>query len=111
MTRNEGFDLIVKPPNDRFTFLERGGTVMGGLTATGHTSGHRTYIIESNGQRLALIADAAKHPVWSVAFPDWEVRFDADKAAAAAVRPALFGMLAAERVPFISYHMPFPAFG
>jgi len=111
---NEGFDAMVRPLNDRFTFLEDGGAVMGGLTAmaaTGHTPGHMAYMIESDGQRLALIADAANHPVWSVAYPDWEVRFDADKAAAAATRRALFGMLAAEKVPFIGYHMPFPAIG
>jgi hypothetical protein len=39
------------------------------------------------------------------------VKFDADKAAAAATRRSLFGMLAADRVPFIGYHMPFPALG
>ena len=53
----------------------------------------------------------ANHPVWSVQNPDWEVRFDADKAAAAATRRRVFGMLAADRVPFIGYHMPFPALG
>jgi glyoxylase-like metal-dependent hydrolase (beta-lactamase superfamily II) len=69
------------------------------------------FMIESNGQRLALTADAANHYIWSLAHPDWEVRFDADKAAAAAVRKSLFGMLAADKIPFIGYHMPFPALG
>ncbi|MCE8421802.1 MBL fold metallo-hydrolase, partial [Rhodovulum sulfidophilum] len=41
----------------------------------------------------------------------WEVRFDMDKAAAAATRRALFGRIAEERIPFIGYHMPFPAIG
>ncbi|MGL4320091.1 MAG: MBL fold metallo-hydrolase, partial [Paracoccaceae bacterium] len=39
------------------------------------------------------------------------VKFDADKAAAAATRRAVFGMLAADKVPFIGYHMPFPGMG
>jgi hypothetical protein len=39
------------------------------------------------------------------------VKFDADKAGAAASRKAVFGMLAADRIPFIGYHMPFPALG
>ena len=47
----------------------------------------------------------------SLAHPDWEVKFDADKAGAAASRKAVFGMLAADRIPFIGYHMPFPALG
>ncbi len=35
-----------------------------------------------------------------------------DKAAAAATRKAVFGMLlAADKVPFIGYHMPFPGVG
>ena len=35
----------------------------------------------------------------------------ADKPAAAATRRKVLGMLAADRVPFIGYHMPFPALG
>ena len=38
--------------------------------------------LESAGQRLMLTADTANHSVWSLQRPDWEVRFDADKAAA-----------------------------
>ena len=38
------------------------------------------YMLESDGQRLAITADAANHYVWSLQYPDWEVRFDADKA-------------------------------
>ena len=38
--------------------------------------------LESAGQRLMLTADTANHYVWSLQRPDWEVRFDADKAAA-----------------------------
>lgn len=111
---NEGFDTAVRPLNDRFTFLDDQGTVAPGITAMaafGHTPGHMAYMLESDGQRLALIADTANHYVWSLAYPDWEVKFDADKAAAAATRKTVLGMLAADRVPFIGYHMPFPALG
>jgi hypothetical protein len=65
-------------------------------------------MLESEGRRLAITADMANHYVWSLGYPDWEVRFDADKAAASQARKTVFGMLAAERVPFIGYHMPFP---
>ena len=111
---NEGFQKNVAPLNDRFSFLDDGGAVAPGVTAmlaAGHTPGHMAYQIESNGQRLVLIADMANHFAWSVERPDWEVRFDADKPAAAATRRRVFGMLAADRVPFIGYHMPFPALG
>jgi glyoxylase-like metal-dependent hydrolase (beta-lactamase superfamily II) len=111
---NEGFDKNVRPLADKTTFLDDGGSVASGITgmaAFGHSPGHMIYMIESEGQRLAITADTANHFVWSLQFPDWEVRFDADKAAAAATRKAVFGMLAADRVPFIGYHMPFPALG
>lgn len=111
---NEGFDGKVKPLNERMTFLDDGGSAAPGITAmaaAGHTPGHMAYMIESEGQQLVLIADTANHYVFSLAHPDWEVRFDMDKAAAAATRRKLLGMLAADRLPFIGYHMPFPALG
>lgn len=111
---NEGFDAKVKPLNDQITFLDDGGSVASGITAMaafGHSPGHMIYMLESDGQRLAITADTANHYVWSLQKPDWEVRFDMDKAAAAATRKTVFGMLAADRVPFIGYHMPFPGVG
>lgn len=108
MTKN------VKPLAEKMTFLNGGGSVASGITAVdahGHTPGHTVYMLESGGQQLLLAADSANHYVWSLARPDWEVRFDMDKAAAAATRKSLFGMLAADKVPFVGYHMPFPAVG
>ena len=111
---NEGFDTKVKPMADQMTFLGDGGSVASGITAVaafGHTPGHMAYMIESDGQQLLLGADFANHYVWSLAHPDWEVKFDQDKAAAAATRRTLLDMLAADKVPFVGYHMPWPAIG
>jgi len=111
---NEGFDKAVRPLNNQITFLDEGGTVasgVSGMALPGHTPGHMGYMLESDGQRLVLGADFANHYIWSLAHPDWEVRFDMDKAQAAATRRKLLDMLAADRVPFIGYHMPFPALG
>ena len=113
-TDNEGFINNVRPLAEQMTFIGDGGTVTSGVTgmlAAGHTPGHMGYMLESDGQQLMLIADLANHYVWSLAHPDWEVRFDADKAAAAESRRRVLGMLAADGVPFIGYHMPFPAVG
>ena len=111
---NEGFDKSVKTVADKTTFLDNNGTVVSGITAlmaAGHTPGHMIYMLESDGQQLAIAADTANHYVFSLAHPDWEVKFDADKAAAAATRRMVFGMLAADKTPFIGYHMPFPGMG
>ena len=111
---DKGYDALVRPLLEKVTFIEDGGAVAPGITAMaafGHTPGHMAYMLESNGAGLVITADTANHYVWSLARPDWEVRFDMDKAAAAATRKAVFGMLAADRLPFIGYHMPFPALG
>lgn len=105
---------MVSPIADEITFLDDGGSVASGVTAMasfGHTPGHMSYMLESNGQQLLIAADLANHYVWSLAYPDWEVRFDGNKEAAAATRRKVFGMLASDKIPFIGYHMPFPAVG
>ena len=94
--------------------LKPGEAVVSGIetvAAHGHTPGHTCYHLESNGARLVLIGDACNHYVVSLQRPDWHVRFDMDKEAAAATRRSLLGMIAADRVPFVGYHMPFPSVG
>lgn len=111
---NAGFDANVRPMADSMSFLAGGGDVVSGITAMaapGHTPGHMVYRLDSAGAGLVIFADLANHPVWSLARPDWEVRFDADKAQAAASRRTVLGMIAADRIPAIGYHMPFPALG
>ena len=104
----------VKPLADKMRFVKGDDAIVSGITAVeafGHTPGHMCYRLESNGQQLMLLADLANHYVWSLAFPDWEVRFDADKTAAASSRRKLLGMVATDRIPVIGYHLPFPAMG
>ncbi|KGB81908.1 metallo-beta-lactamase [Rhodovulum sp. NI22] len=111
---NEGFDTKVKPLADKMSFLDDGGSVTSGITAMaafGHTPGHMAYMLESGGKSLLLGADFANHYVWSLGHPDWEVSFDMDKSTAAATRRRMLNMLAADKTPFIGYHMPFPAMG
>lgn len=111
---NKAFEAKVRPHAERFDMIEDGASVAGGITALaafGHTPGHMAYRIESEGQQLVIAADFANHYVWSLAYPDWEVKFDRDKAAAAATRRKMLDMLAADNIPFIGYHMPWPAVG
>ena len=69
------------------------------------------YRIESGGSQVLLTADLTNHYVWSPTYPDWEVSFDVDKEAAAATRRNVLGMLAADRVPMIDYHIACPGIG
>ena len=114
MSGNDTFETGVRPVAEKMTFIDDGGSVASGITgmnAFGHTPGHMAYMLESEGQQLMLTADLANHYVWSLAYPDWEVKFDMDKAMAAEARRRVLGMLAADKTPFIGYHMPFPAMG
>jgi len=111
---NEGFEAKVRPLAEKMTFLDAGQDVRSGITsveAFGHTPGHMGYMLESGGKQLLLMADTANHYVWSVAYPEWEVKFDMDKAAAAATRKKIFDMASADRFALVGYHMPFPGMG
>jgi glyoxylase-like metal-dependent hydrolase (beta-lactamase superfamily II) len=104
----------VKPLAEKMTFIGEGGEVAPGITgmlAAGHTPGMMIFNVESQGKRLILTADTANHFVLSLQRPDWEVKFDMDKAAAAATRKKVFDMIATDKVAFLGYHMPFPAVG
>lgn len=105
---------VIAPLKDKATFVKDGDSVVSGITAMltpGHTPGHMIYGLESEGRKLMLTADTCNHYVLSLQRPDWEVRFDADKAGAAASRKTVFDMIATDRLAFIGYHMPFPAVG
>ncbi|MEM7545123.1 MAG: MBL fold metallo-hydrolase [Pseudomonadota bacterium] len=104
----------VVPLRDQMSFIKPGESIASGIDAVdafGHTPGMLGFHIESEGQRLMLIADLANHFVVSLQRPDWHVRFDGDKEKAVASRKRILGMIAADKIPFTGYHMPFPALG
>ncbi|MDX3925694.1 MAG: MBL fold metallo-hydrolase [Shinella sp.] len=111
---HQGVLANVKPLAEKMTFIGDGAEVVPGITAIaafGHTPGHMIFRVESEGRTVILTADTANHFVLSLQRPDWEVRFDMDKAQAAAARKAVFDMVAADKLAFIGYHMPFPSAG
>lgn len=104
----------VKPLAEKITFVGDNANITSGITgmnAFGHSPGHMIFNVESAGRRLILTGDTANHYVLSLQRPDWEVRFDMDKAQAAATRKKVFDMIATDKVAFLGYHMPFPAVG
>lgn len=110
----QSVEANVVPLAEQMTFVADGDEIVSGVTAVeafGHTPGHMVYAIESGGRRLMLTADTANHYIASLMRPDWHVQFDMDKEMAVEARMRIFDMIAAERIPFIGYHMPFPAVG
>ncbi|TYP85383.1 glyoxylase-like metal-dependent hydrolase (beta-lactamase superfamily II) [Maritimibacter alkaliphilus HTCC2654] len=113
-TGSDVFDRTILPLKPEIEFVAEGDTVVPGITAIeafGHTLGHMMFMVESTGEHLLLAADFACHHVWSLAYPDWEMRLDEDKEQAAKTRKAVLEMLASDKIPFIGYHMPWPSVG
>jgi glyoxylase-like metal-dependent hydrolase (beta-lactamase superfamily II) len=104
----------VVPLKDKMTFVKKDGEAAAGIRAVeafGHTPGQMAWHVESGGKRLLIGADFCNHYVLSLRYPKWHVSFDADKDKAVETRLRLLDMLSADRIPFTSYHMPFPAVG
>lgn len=104
----------VVPFRDRMTFVKNEAEIAGGIRAIeafGHTPGHLAFHLESEGARLLVGADFCNHFVLSMQRPGWHGKFDADKEEAVTTRMRLLDMLAADRIPFTGYHMPFPSLG
>lgn len=108
------FRACVVPLAEKTRFLKPGGEVVPGIRAvdtSGHTPGHLSFHIESEGKSLFVLGDCAHHHVASLARPGWHCAFDTGREKAALTRSRIFAMLAAERIPVSAYHMPFPSLG
>ncbi|OOY21596.1 MBL fold metallo-hydrolase [Thioclava sp. DLFJ5-1] len=111
---NDTFEAKVRPLAEKMSYLKGGDSVVSGISAVeafGHTPGHMAFMVESGGKGLMLAADTSNHYVWSLQRPDWEVKYDMDKEMAAKTRKELLGRVAADKLAFIGYHMPFPGVG
>jgi glyoxylase-like metal-dependent hydrolase (beta-lactamase superfamily II) len=80
------------------------------LAAPGHTVGHMALLIESSGEKLLHIADAAHHH-FQMACAQWSPSFDADKNQSVVTRQQLFERAALEDARLMGYHFSFPGIG
>ena len=69
------------------------------------------YHLEGKASSMVFTGDTANHYILSLLHPEWEVRFDMNKAEAAASRKKVFDLIATDKIAFLGYHMPFPAVG
>lgn len=78
---------------------------------TGHTPGHQGVRIADAGESLLLVGDMLFHPALHPAHADIGIAFEADAAAAQAMRERFFPAAAAEGALIAATHMPFPGVG
>ena len=80
------------------------------VPTAGHTPGHVSVEIASQGERALITGDMTHHPVqW--AEPDWKMSADSDSTAAAATRRRIASALADEPVLVIGTHYAPPCAG
>lgn len=102
------------PYRDRVKAFAPGAEVIPGVTsmpAFGHTPGHTVFRIADGNEQCMFLADLTNRPEIMMARPDWQIVFDFDGDAAAAVRRRVLDMAATDRVRVTGYHYPFPANG
>jgi len=77
----------------------------------GHTPGHMSVLIESNGESLMIVGDALTNEIVSFQRPEWRLGTDFDRDQAVATRLSLLDRLAGERLPIIGFHLPWTGHG
>lgn len=81
------------------------------IDTPGHTLGHMSMVIESDGQSLIVLGDAMTHAYMSFEQPTWVNGFDMDGDKTVATRVRLLDMAATDEMAVLGYHFPFPGVG
>jgi glyoxylase-like metal-dependent hydrolase (beta-lactamase superfamily II) len=80
------------------------------MPTTGHTPGHVSVVIESEGEKAIITGDMMHHPC-QIARPEWSPEFDSDKAAAAVTRRQFICDVADQPTLIIGTHFATPTAG
>lgn len=81
------------------------------VAAPGHTHGHFALMLESRGEKMLHMVDAAVHYITGLEHPDWTVGADLNKPQAVETRRTLLARAVEERLLVAGYHFPFPGVG
>lgn len=81
-----------------------------GVSTPGHTPGHRSFVVESGGERLFILGDLAHSPVIAHE-TDWVNVFDWDRELARRTRCTVLDALEAEGTLVGAGHFVHPSFG
>jgi len=109
-----GAQRNLRPVAEQTERVGDGHPVTSGVTmisTPGHTPGHMSVMVESGGERLVVVGDALTDEAISFERPDWLYGLDQIPEQAVETRKSLLGMLVAEKVRIIGYHLPWPGAG
>ena len=108
-------ELVVDPLVDQGVFDTLSGDTdftdeVRAVHTPGHTPGHMSVLISSQGQKALIQGDVFIHPA-QVTQEDWSPLFDNDAEVATTTRGKVLDQVEAEGTPMISCHFPAPGFG
>lgn len=112
----EGAQQALKPYVDagRYRPFEGAAELIPGIKAqplAGHTPGHTTYLLESDGQKMLVWGDVIHVGPIQFAHPDIAIHFDVDSKAAQAARMKLLAEAARQGYWIAAAHLSFPGIG
>ncbi len=104
----------ITPIQEQLTMAEDGHEVAPGITmiaSPGHTLGHMSLHIESEGEQLLVLADSSRRAYLNFEHPEWVGSVDMDPEATVSTRKRLLDMAATDKMAVLGYHFPFPGVG
>lgn len=102
------------PNREHITFIKDGQEVLSGIQAIatpGHTIGHTSYMITSEGKSLCNAGDIVHHHILSMQKPRAAFAFDADGNQGAQTRMRMLDMMSADKTRMLAFHFPWPGIG
>lgn len=98
----------------KFKPITNDGLLVQGVSALatrGHTPGHTSYVVESQGKKLVVIGDLIHVGAVQFAHPSVTIKFDTDSKAAQAQRERMFKGASDEGYWIAAAHLSFPGIG
>ena len=99
---------------DRLVFFKDGQEFLPGIQAMSAPGPYRRphmFMVTSDGKSFAFLGDLTHHPILLLEKPRMEFAYDTDPKQAADTRVKMLDMLAANKIPVMSYHFAWPGFG
>ncbi|CUW37338.1 putative Metallo-beta-lactamase superfamily protein, zn-dependent hydrolase protein [Magnetospirillum sp. XM-1] len=81
------------------------------VDTNGHTPGHTSYLLTSQGQSLLVLGDLVHNHAVQFAHPEVAFEYDSDRVQAVKTRKKVFADAAKQRLWVAGAHLPFPGIG